>query len=198
MNKSLPDNWHHIDSEVYFDGRPSAIVLLPTLVKASIGLIMAVAFCYYVSIDHRPKPGINETLLVGGSVSFLIALGYLSMGVLNWLSTRYRLTNDRIEYERGILSKTVLNVELWRVRDVYFRRSILQFFLGLGVVQILATDATIPRLEVGPIPDARRIYDQLKQARLRSGRIAGAQAMGMSKSSHEGFDFVPGASNDAG
>ena len=65
------------------------------------------------------------------------------------------------------------------MRDVLYRRSIIQFFLGLGVIDILATDDTIPKLEIGPIPNARGIYDKLKQARLKSGRLAGAQATGM-------------------
>lgn len=184
-----------VDSEIYFDGRPSILLLIPTLIKSLILATFGVGTAWFVDWEaflsdpyamiealERDGPSLQPILVLT-----ILILGFLSVavflyGIFIWLSTQYRITNDRIEYERGIFSKTVLNVELWRVRDIFFRRTLIHFFLGLGVIDILATDDTIPRLEIGPVRGARCIYDRLKQARLKSGRLAGAQAMGMSTS----------------
>ena len=186
---------HVIDTEVYFDGRPSILLLIPFFIKASIPAVITFIVASFIDwkpiladkfgfIDQARENGLSTQPVL---VIVTLVLGTLSVamvlyGFVMWLSTRYQITSDRIEYERGILSKTVLNVELWRVRDIFYRRSIIQFFLGLGVIDILATDDTIPRLKIGPIRGARGIYDEVKQARLKSGRLAGAQAMGMSTS----------------
>ena len=127
----------------------------------------------------RHDPSFQPILVIVFWLFGLFSCSRVLYALLVWLSTRYRITNDRIEYERGIISKTVLNVELWRVRDLNFRRSVVHFVLGLGVIDIVATDETISKLTIGPIRGAREVYDKLKQARLKSGRSAGAQAVGM-------------------
>lgn len=197
MNSPTPD------LEVYFDGRPSVLVLVPVILKAAVPGIVVALLCWWIDwsvlsgqtgslIESvKENPFSLQTLLFGGVlVGGALAVALFLRGILTWLSTRYRLTSDRVEYERGILSKRIYNVELWRVRDVSYRRTLLQFFLGLGMIDILATDDTIPKLKVGPIFRARAIYDRLKQARLRAGRLAGPQAMGMS-SWHEGDQAGP-------
>lgn len=190
---------HHgyqsVDTVIFYNGRASKLDLIPTLFKAIILASIAIYASFYI---HWPIVLTRPYLLIEGIVEYglyfqpilLLAIFILSLlsililirGVALWYSKVYRITNDRVEYEQGIFSKVILNVELWRVRDIFYRRNIIQAFFGLGLIDIIATDETIPQLEIGPIRNARKIYDQLKKARLKSGRKAGAQAMGMSHS----------------
>lgn len=84
-----------------------------------------------------------------------------------WLlfkSRIYRITSERIEYEKGIFSKTVRNLDLWRVQDFGFQQNLLQRLLGIGVITVVSSDASDPRLTVGPIARPRIVYDVLKAA----------------------------------
>jgi len=184
-----------VDTVIFYSGRSSKLYLIPTLLKSCIPAALATFAGFYI---HWPVVLTRPHLLIDGIVKYglflqpilLVVILVLSLfsitlfvrGFGAWYSKAYRITNDRIEYEQGIFSRVVLNVELWRVRDIFFRRNFIQSLLGLGVIDIIATDETIPRLEIGPIRNAREVYNKIKKARLKSGRIAGAQAMGMSNS----------------
>ena len=98
--------------------------------------------------------------LAFGGIAFLLFVRRW----LIWKTSRLRITGDRIEYELGILSKAIENVELHRIQDITFRRGILDLFLGLGRIAILSTDKGRPLMAIGPIYGARKLYDRLKAA----------------------------------
>ena len=115
-----------------------------------------------------------------GCVFLFAALKRIFKAVWHWLSTRYRLTTHRIEIEQGIFSKCIQNFELWRVQDINYTRSFWEFVFHLGRIHVKALDAGSEDVFlIGPIPDARKVYDRLKDARLAAGQRAGAQAMGV-------------------
>jgi uncharacterized membrane protein YdbT with pleckstrin-like domain len=87
---------------------------------------------------------------------------------------RYTLTKQRLDLERGLMSKRRESVELWRVRDVVLDQSVLDRMRGSGTMTIFSTDQVEPTLVVGPIADAQRNYEALRdatQAARRDGRV---------------------------
>jgi uncharacterized membrane protein YdbT with pleckstrin-like domain len=87
---------------------------------------------------------------------------------------RYTLTKQRLDLERGLFSKRRESVELWRVRDVVLDQSVLDRMRGAGTLTIFSTDQVEPTLVVGPVPDAQRNYEALRdatQAARRDGRV---------------------------
>ena len=194
MTENPAVNVYETESAVYFDGKPSKLILVPAVLKALVLVALAATTVFFLGwkgllnpvsiVNEFQEKGLTaDPVLVAMTVLLtLSSLWLVSLALYRWMSTRYRITDNRIEYERGIFSKTVYNVELWQVKDVFYRRTLLQFFFGLGMIEILATDSTMPKLEIGPIHHAKKIYDQLKKARQRAGRTAGSQAMGMSTS----------------
>ena len=87
---------------------------------------------------------------------------------------KYTLTKQRLDLERGLLGKRRESVELWRVRDVVLDQSFLDRMRGAGTLTIFSTDQVEPVLVVGPIPDAQRNYEALRdatQAARRDGRV---------------------------
>ncbi len=81
-------------------------------------------------------------------------------------NTVYRVTNDRIEFEHGIFSKSVQNMDMWRVHDIDFHQSFIQRVFGLGRVHIETSDKDIPIIDIGPIKGARDLYNKFKKAEL--------------------------------
>jgi uncharacterized membrane protein YdbT with pleckstrin-like domain len=79
-------------------------------------------------------------------------------------STRWKLTSRRIETEWGLLSKRVDTLELWRIRDIEFRQTIVDRLAGVSSLLITAHDSASPVIEVRGAPGDRLVYDRLMTA----------------------------------
>jgi uncharacterized membrane protein YdbT with pleckstrin-like domain len=79
-------------------------------------------------------------------------------------ASRWKLTSRRIEVEKGVLSTRVDTLELWRVRDVEFRQSLVERMLGVACIVVTAHDGSSPVIEIRGIPGDRAIYDKLMAA----------------------------------
>jgi uncharacterized membrane protein YdbT with pleckstrin-like domain len=83
-----------------------------------------------------------------------------------WLesrSIRYRISNYRIDYERGLIAKNIDTLELWHVEDLHFHQSLLDRVMDLGTITVTSKDEAMPKLELFGIPNPRPIYELLKQ-----------------------------------
>ena len=78
-------------------------------------------------------------------------------------ATRYRITNYRIDLERGIFSKRIDTLELWHVNDVAFRQSFFDRIFGVGDITVMSDDRTTPQLRLDGVPIPRPLFDTLKQ-----------------------------------
>jgi uncharacterized membrane protein YdbT with pleckstrin-like domain len=79
-------------------------------------------------------------------------------------SSRWKLTSRRIEIETGLFAKKIDTLELWRVRDVELRQSLLDRLVGVSSLYVTAHDGGSPVLEVRGVPGDRAIYDRLMAA----------------------------------
>jgi hypothetical protein len=86
---------------------------------------------------------------------------------LSWiaaLTTRYKLTNERLIITRGFISKRIEEIELYRVNDVSMKQSIMERMFGLGDVRLETTDATTPESQVHDVQNPERVKDLIRQA----------------------------------
>jgi len=88
-------------------------------------------------------------------------------------SARWKLTSKRIEIETGLLAKKIDTLELWRVRDVELRQSLLDRLVGVSSLFITAHDAGSPVIEVRGVPGDRTIYDRLMAAVMQARQQRG-------------------------
>ena len=77
---------------------------------------------------------------------------YASYRYLRTARHRYSLTDQRFIEESGILVKHVESVELYRVKDISVKGTLLQSIFGRGQVVIQSTDATAPPCSSMPWP----------------------------------------------
>jgi uncharacterized membrane protein YdbT with pleckstrin-like domain len=61
---------------------------------------------------------------------------------LPWSFTKYMLTEDRIFVEKGLLTSTLDEENLYRVRDVSVTRTLGQRIFRLGTVKVFSTNAS--------------------------------------------------------
>ena len=112
---------------------------------------------------------------IAGWVLLPVIIGVFLL-VTVWIRTRshrFKLTSRRIEIESGFLARQVDTLELWRVRDVEFRQSVIDRLLGVSSIFITAHDGSFPALEIRGVPGDRSIYDRLMTAVMQARQQRG-------------------------
>ena len=94
-----------------------------------------------------------------------VALGLLLLviPVLIVKQFRYRISNYRIDYEKGLLGKRIETLELWHVDDLEFQQSFFDRVMGVGKITVFSNDKTTPKLELKGLPNPRPLFESLKQ-----------------------------------
>jgi membrane protein YdbS with pleckstrin-like domain len=144
--------------EIYFEGPPVLRSELTTLGLA--GLAAAVLIAIPV-LFHMYKWAALPWWVTVALV--LLAIVVVLVPILIQKTTRYRITNYRIDFERGVLSKNIDTLELWHVEDIQFHQSLLDRLMGIGVIKVLSHDETTPNLVLSGVPNPRPLFESLKQ-----------------------------------
>jgi uncharacterized membrane protein YdbT with pleckstrin-like domain len=100
--------------------------------------------------------------------------------LIPWIKAKmvaYKITNYRIDLERGLLSKRLDTLELWHVEDIRMNQSFLDRILGVGTVTVISHDDTTPQLSMRGIPHPRPLYETLKQRVIAVKRQRGVVKM---------------------
>ena len=104
--------------------------------------------------------------------------------------TRYRLSEDRIFRETGLLNLKEEEVLLYRVRDLELKRSLFQRIFGVGTVCVHSSDKTTPHLDLLNIKNPREVKEllhrQVEEMKL-SRRMRTTELLG-SEEGQEGAD----------
>ena len=194
------------DEVVIFQGRNSWVRLIGLMLHCLLWLCIAILLlathriCIHITknagetgpwasvvkwIAHTMAPIASQTffgLKIIGWVLFGVVVLRMFHVIWTWFFTHNLLTTSRIEHERGFFSKTVTTLELWRVQDMeYDSKFFWDFFFRTGRIKVKADVPIFTKADdyIGPIHQARSVFDQLKKARLKAGQKAGAQAMGV-------------------
>lgn len=163
------------DSEtesVYYEGSP--------MVRGSLGslfffgflgiLLIAAPFLYRYFQQAWPPLIATAAMILAGLLALIIPI--------IWARTiRYRISNFRIDYERGLLGKTIDTMELWHVDDIKFHQSFMERILGVGTITIMSDDQTTPSLPLRGLPNPRAIFDALKSRVIAIKRTRGVIKM---------------------
>lgn len=147
---------------VIFDGTPSQLVNVTHFAIATIGAVVAVALMTYSS----------WLTLLGVGLLVVMAL----VAVSKWLTikfTKYRVTTHRIEIQTGWLARRIDHIDMFRVKDVNFRRSMLDALFGLSTVDILSSDISSPKIVIHSVRHGQAIYDVIKRESIAADRRRG-------------------------
>lgn len=122
----------------------------------------------------------DETLIWQGSPSQWTHFGlYLVCALTFWLAVplvyaiwkwielscfRYEITDQRIRFHRGVLSRRTESIELYRVKDVTFVQPFSMRLVGIGNVELTTSDVETPLLVIHGVPNAQELREQILQA----------------------------------
>lgn len=114
-------------------------------------------------------------MLVGGVLlnqtawSFVAALALMMGVIFVWLyrrlAVRYRLTNQRLFHERGILWRITNRIELIAIDDLSFEQGPLERIMNVGDIHVFAHDSTNPMLTLHGIDDVTKVFALIDQGR---------------------------------
>lgn len=109
-------------------------------------------------------------------VKWILTIGTLGIWFfvtyLSRLSTRYTLTEERLIVTKGLLSKSVDEVELFRVKDAKVSQSFLERLVGIGKIEVKSSDDT-GTLLITNIPKAVERRESIRKYYIESRQKKG-------------------------
>ena len=97
---------------------------------------------------------------------------YFNIVSVSRLYTRYTLTTERLKVTKGFFSKSVVEIELFRVKDTKVEQSFLNRLVGIGHIDVISSDQT-GRIKLTNLPKALQRREEImrlsNEARERKG-----------------------------
>lgn len=148
------------ERKLLYEGVPSWKAFLGYYVAAGFAAVIVIAILNYISGSGA---ALGTKML---NVVIPIALAALFMLALNFKrqSVKFRVTTTVIETERGLISKRIDVLQLWRCRDVAYKQNLVDRILGIAHIEVFAQDATTPHLEIVGMPASRQLFEQLRDS----------------------------------
>lgn len=155
-----------IEEQVFFDGPPSRVGRAGAF---SISFLIA-AVLVVVPIFLQSQGYGRWWLIVGGIV---LAITVVTVQLAFQRSLRYRITNYRIDFQRGMLTRQIDSLELWYVDHINFKQGLLERIVGAGTIELTTNDERMPHLIMHSIPGGMQVLEHLKSSVLSAKRQRG-------------------------
>ena len=166
--------------EVYYEGSP--------LLRGALGKGFLWIFCGVILIagaiaglvfqmEHQPHSMAHHVPWWAFLVVVVIGFCLILVPLIRSKTIRYRVSNYRIDYERGLFGKDIDTLELWHVEDIRFHQSFIDRLLGVGNITVVSHDETMPMLIMHDVPHSRELFEQLKQRIIAVKRSRGVIKM---------------------
>ena len=84
------------------------------------------------------------------------------------ITTFYRITNERVRVQHGLLGRDFDDVELIRIQDLDRSQGVLERMLAIGDVIIKSSDPSRPELVLENVPDPDKVHELLRTGMLEA------------------------------
>jgi uncharacterized membrane protein YdbT with pleckstrin-like domain len=156
-----PDNVLANDEQVVLHRHPHWKRLVgPVLV-----LVVATGVAVFVTAlvaTHTQSWGQTARYVVYGVVwaIWLVLVGWLTLWpYLNWLTTHFVITDRRVMFRHGLLTRSGIDIPLARINSVEFRHGLFARMLRTGT--LIIESASQDPLEFHDIPQVERVHSLL-------------------------------------
>jgi membrane protein YdbS with pleckstrin-like domain len=149
------------DRKMIYEGSPSWKAFLGHYVALVLAALILLAILR-AGFENATTTLGTKTMHVLIPIAAAVAFGF---GIMFYRkSIKFRVTTSVIEWERGLLSKRIDVLQLWRVRDVVYKQNLIDRILGIAHVEVVASDTTNPDLEIVGMPASRQLFEQLRDS----------------------------------
>lgn len=147
-----------VERKMLYDGSPSWKAFLGHYLAAVVLALVVMAIALAVSGSATKTRVLAVVLPIALATVYCFGITFYRKSI------RFRVTNTVIEYERGMLSKRIDVLQLWRVRDVVYKQNLVDRILGIAHVEVVAQDTTNPDMEIVGMPASRQLFEQLRDS----------------------------------
>ena len=167
-----------VPEQTLWEGRPSVALVYGKILRLFVRLIVLIIIGYLVrtvalpalaetSADLRSLIDPNANTITWVIVALLVIamvppVVALFSAIAQLKNTYYKVTNQRILVERGILSRSLEEIDMRSVDDTEFCQSFLERIFGIGEVWIVSTDRVAPKTVLHGIRDPRSTRELIR------------------------------------
>ncbi len=137
-----------------WEGRPSQVINLGAYLLW--GLVVVVS----AVLGIRFRASGYAWLAV---IPILVALFMMLWKYLDVRVRRIELTTERVRTYRGILSKQIDELEIYRIKDSRVRQPLFLRIFGLGTVELETSDRSNPEVQLHAIRDPRGLREEIRK-----------------------------------
>jgi uncharacterized membrane protein YdbT with pleckstrin-like domain len=100
-------------------------------IEAALALVASIVLAIVTVVVDAPASlkWVCLVLIVGSAV-------WLFVRYLNWLTTNFVVTSDRVIFRHGVFAKSGIEIPLERVNSVHFHQRVMERILGAGDLMI--------------------------------------------------------------
>lgn len=137
-----------------WEGRPSQVINLGAYLLWGLVVVVSAVLGIWFRASGYVWLAVLP-ILVG---LFMMLWKYLDVRV-----RRIELTTERVRTYRGILSKQIDELEIYRIKDSRVLQPLYLRIFGLGTVQLETSDRTNPEVRLHAIRDPRGLREQIRK-----------------------------------
>lgn len=149
-----------VERKMLYQGAPSWKAYLGhyvIVVAIALGLVVLLPWVRGSGVSLGTKL-LDIVVPVGAAVLAGLALAVYRRSI------RFRVTSTSIEFERGILSKRIDVLQLWRIKDVIYKQTLVDRILRIAHIEVVAQDKENPDVEIIGMPASRQLFEQLRDS----------------------------------
>ncbi|MBW8000755.1 MAG: PH domain-containing protein [Planctomycetes bacterium] len=127
----------------------------------------------WMELNDQQKAVFASYRIATGVGFIILMICILLLKAVKLKMIHYIVSQDRIEWSRGIMDRRVNNLDMFRVIDLSLQRSLLDCIFGIGTVTLIMVDKTDPKFVFQKVRRSRKLYDVIKKASLDADKKAG-------------------------
>jgi membrane protein YdbS with pleckstrin-like domain len=151
--------------ETLWRGSPSARVLVGKIILIVLTAILipvAANFIASQTNDLEMSGRITEIGWLIAAIAVFWQIVTFLVVMVRLQSTTYTITNQRVMIERGMLSKSLNEIDLRYIDDTQFFQSFADRLLGIGNVTLISSDKAFPTTLLHGIAKPREIREMIR------------------------------------
>jgi uncharacterized membrane protein YdbT with pleckstrin-like domain len=104
--------------------------------KSAVVLVVSLALLIWLRWVLGWNEGAGGVLTIGSGALVVISLLWFVGTYLRWMTTNFAVTNHRVIYRHGVISKKGIEIPLDRVNTIFFNQGIFERMIGAGDLTI--------------------------------------------------------------
>lgn len=152
----------HPSSEPLLTVVPDSRALLVESTLRSVPSVLVVG-TFFGGVAGALTASVPRGLVAGGIVAIVLSGAGMLKAKMELENREYRIYDDRIEQEKGVLSTTLRNVRYEEATDIKRRQSLIESRFGLGRVMISTAGQSGNAIAMTDIPEHKEIYEMIQE-----------------------------------